>query len=101
MQKKIALILLMAAAVALSQNVASNATYEDMPAVELSNDKLRMTVLTKGSSIVSVVLADDPNKVNPLWDPLRLSREQGRPVTNFNDMIGHFVCVDGFGNPSA
>jgi hypothetical protein len=101
MQKKIALIFTMFVAAALSQNVGRQTSYEQMPAIERSNDKLQLTVLTTWSSIASVVLADDPAKLNPLWNPVRIAREQGRPITQFSGSLGHFVCVDGFGQPSA
>jgi hypothetical protein len=37
--------------------------------------------------------------LNPLWDPARIAREQGRQAA-FTGSAGHFVCVDGFGPPS-
>ena len=41
-------------------------------------------------------LSDDPERLSPLWNPVRLAREAGRkPPAGFS--IGHFVCVDGFG----
>src|SRR5580693_3692228 len=101
MQKKITLIFTMFAAAALSQNVGRTTSYEEMPAVEMSNDKLQLTVLTTGSTIASVVMSDDPGKLNPLWNPIRIAREQGRAMGQFSGSLGHFVCVDGFGQPSA
>jgi hypothetical protein len=60
----------------------------------LFNGKLQLVVLTKGAGIASVVMSDDPEKLNPMWNTL------GRGG-DFNGINGHFVAVDGFGQPSA
>ncbi|MDQ2901467.1 MAG: hypothetical protein M3Y07_16970 [Acidobacteriota bacterium] len=75
---------------------AENTTFEDMPALSLANDRLELKVLPRGSAIASIVLRDDPNKLNPLWDPIRMARELGRKNT-FGGGTGHFLCLDGFG----
>jgi hypothetical protein len=46
-----------------------------------------------------VVLADDPEKLSPLWNPMRMAREVGEKNT-FDSALGHFICVDGFGPTS-
>jgi len=43
--------------------------------------------------------APGSEKVSPLWNPMRMAREQGR-AGSFNPGMGHFVCVDGFGPAS-
>ena len=53
----------------------------------ISNGKVRLTLTTLGATLASIVLSDNPAKLNPLWDPVRIAREQG--------------CVDGFGPASA
>lgn len=79
---------------------AQEATFEGHPAVLLGNDKLELLVLKQGASVASVILRDDPGKVNPLWDPARMARElSGR--SNFSSGTGQFLCVDGFGGVSA
>ena len=70
-------------------------TFEQIPAVVLSNGKLELTVLTTGGALASLVLRDDPEKLSPYWNPSRYARETGRKFTGF--AMGHFVCVDGFG----
>ena len=76
-----------------------NATFDGHPAIALTNDKLELLVLKQGASVASVILRDDPAKLNPLWDPARMSREvNGR--SNFNPGTGQFLCVDGFGGVS-
>jgi hypothetical protein len=74
-------------------------TFEGQPAVTLSNDRLQMTVMVQGSSIASLVMTDDAQKLSPYWNPTRLAREVGRTV-QLTGSLGHFVCVDGFGPAS-
>ncbi len=88
-------VLLSLTAVAWCQN----ASFEGHPAISLANDKLELLVLKQGASVASVILRDDPAKLNPLWDPARMSREvNGR--SNFSSGTGQFLCVDGFGGVS-
>jgi hypothetical protein len=79
----------------------SDATYEKQPAILLDSGKVQVHVLTRGSTIASFALNDDPAKLNPMWNPMRLAREAGREATGGGGGLGHFVCVDGFGQPSA
>src|SRR6516164_6618405 len=75
---------------------AKQATFEGQPAIALSNGKLDIVVTRLGSTLASIVMTDDPEKLNPLWEPARIAREQGRQAA-FTGSAGHFVCVDGFG----
>jgi hypothetical protein len=75
---------------------AQTTTFEGYPAVALSNDKVELRLMTQGSTLASIVLKDDPEKLNPLWDPMRMARELGQPV-HYDGGAGVFVCVDGFG----
>jgi len=93
------LIAAISVAAALAQKGPQPATFEGQPALTLSNDKLQMTIMLQGSAIASLVLTDDAEKLSPLWNPMRLARELGRNSA-FNGTLGHFVCVDGFGQPS-
>jgi hypothetical protein len=79
---------------------AQTTTYEERPAQLLSNGKLNVTVMDTGAILGSVTIASDPSAPNPLWDPARLARENGRQ-SNPGGAMGQFVCVDGFGQPSA
>lgn len=85
---------------ALVAEVEASHAYRGRNAVRLANGSIELVVLKAGGSLVSVTLADDPERVNPMWDSLRADREQGRPE-RLTGGIGHFVCVDGFGQPSA
>lgn len=71
-------------------------TFEEHPALLLSNDKLELTILPQGSTFANLTLADDPEKLSPLWNPARMARELAQKST-FGAAMGHFVCVDGFG----
>src|SRR5215467_11412403 len=92
---RLPLIVLLLSTAAWSQD----ATFEGHPAIQLSNDKLELLVLKQGASVASVILRDDPAKLNPLWQPARMAREvNGR--STFNSGTGQFLCVDGFGGVS-
>src|SRR5581483_311279 len=62
----------------------------------MSNDRMELTILSTGGALANLVLADDPEKLSPFWNPIRMARESGQETT-FGAAIGHFVCVDGFG----
>ena len=55
----------------------------DRQPVNLSNDKLELTVLLRGGTYSRMVLASDPEKTSPLGPG-----------------GGHSLCLDGFGSPS-
>lgn len=74
-------------------------TFEGLDAFLLSNGTLELTVLSQGSTFARVVLADDPEKLSPLWDPTRVAREVGKEHVP-ESAQGHFICVDGFGSVS-
>ena len=73
--------------------------FEDLTSLVLSNDKIALTVIAEGGAMGQIVLADDKEKVNPLWNPYWIARQAGlqRPTSFFR---GHFVCLDGFGPSS-
>ena len=73
--------------------------FEGRAGVEMSNDKLALVILTKGGALASVVLRDDPGRLNPMWNPLRMARDSGT-LRRRGVGSGHFVCVDGFGPTS-
>jgi hypothetical protein len=83
--------------IAFAQNTAPpKTTFEDHPALLLSNGTLELTVLPQGSTFAQVILTDDPEKMSPLWNPIRMAREAGEKNV-FDSALGHFICVDGFG----
>ena len=90
------------ASIAVSQDggTVRSGSFEGQDATIVSNGRLELTVLTQGGGIGSIVITEGGEKLNPLWNPIRLAREAGR-LPSFNGSLGHFVCVDGFGQPSA
>ncbi|MCC7499148.1 MAG: hypothetical protein IT160_16310 [Bryobacterales bacterium] len=95
-----AITLLAAAALTAATERPALADYEGKEAVVLSSDKAEFTILIDGGSIAAAILHDDPARLNPLWNPARMSREAGRPSSQ-SSVFGSWVCVDGFGIPSA
>ncbi len=74
--------------------------------------------MTQGGTLAHLVLKDDPEHLSPLWDPGQFPpavverreggrrRRRSRPGSpgrrgGGNGVQGHFVAVDGFGQPSA
>ncbi|MBM3784279.1 MAG: hypothetical protein FJW30_07945 [Acidobacteria bacterium] len=87
---------LLASVAAFAQRAAE---FETRPATAFENDKLELLVLNKGGAFASLILKDDSEKLNPMWNPAALARMTKGP-SRFGDSIGHFVCVDGFGPTS-
>src|SRR5213594_3704487 len=76
--------------------VLTRVVFEEHPGLVLSNDRLEVTILEQGGAFASLALRDDPDRLNPLWDPARMAREAGQK-RQAGTGVGHFVCVDGFG----
>ena len=93
-------IILICFSVTLTALAQQPVVFEDRPALVLANDKVELTVVTEGGAMAQIVLAEDKEKIKPLWNPYWIARQAGqnRP-TNF--YRGHFVCIDGFGPVSA
>jgi hypothetical protein len=91
---RVATLLVLALTITLAAQ--DKAVWEELPALVLSNDKIELTVLPEGGAMTGLILKDDKEKLNPLWNPYSIARQAklNRP-TNF--YRGHFVCVDGFG----
>jgi hypothetical protein len=93
-------VLLLVAPIAFAQSgQPPQTTFEDLPGFLLSNGALELTVLPTGAAFARVVLTDDPEKLSPLWNPIRMAREAGEK-NEFDGGTGHFICVDGFGEVS-
>src|ERR1700730_5897217 len=78
---------------------AQTVSFEGQPAIVISNGRVSITVLEQGATLASVTLPVAHVAPDPLRNPIRLARENGRSA-EFNGAFGHFVCVDGFGQPS-
>ena len=80
--------------------VAQNSNFDGRPAVILQNDKLELTVLTRGATLANLILRDDAEKLSPYWNTDRALKPNGPPPSPLAGAIGHFLCLDGFGAPS-
>jgi hypothetical protein len=92
--------LLLCVCVTVTAFAQQKTVFEDLPALVLSNDKVALTVISEGGAMAQIVLADDKERINPLWNPYWIARQAGlnRPASFAR---GHFVCIDGFGPVSA
>lgn len=82
-----------------AQTLLSSGSFEGSSSYTMSNGTLELIFLQQGASLASVVLHDDAEKLNPLWNPVRLNRERGRDAGP-SSTTGHLICLDGFGPPS-
>jgi len=64
--------------------------FKGRPSVELSSDRLQVTLLQQGGSVASIVRKDSADHLNPLWDPTGVETAG----------VGHFLCLDAFGPTS-
>ncbi len=80
--------------------VAQTADFDGRPAVILRNDKIELTVLTRGATLANLILRDDAEKLSPYWNTDRALKPNGPPPSPLAGSIGHFLCLDGFGAPS-
>ncbi len=84
-------------AIAVAQvPTVTQGTFDGQPAMVLANGKLELTVSVQGASFTRTVLREDPEGLNPFWDPARMARETGAQA-GFRSAAGHFICADGFG----
>ena len=95
-------VLLLALAVTAASATAQidgDRRHRGRDAIALTSSEIELIVLKRGGAFASLTLASDAERLNPMWDSLRADREQGRNERS-TGAVGHFVCVDGFGQPS-
>lgn len=78
---------------------AADPDYYGLDSIVLESDVLRLQILTTGGPFVDFTLRDDPERLSPMWAPLRAAAESGAEV-QAGRFVGHFICVDGFGPAS-
>jgi hypothetical protein len=82
-----------------AQSVLTDATVYNRRALLLSNDKLELAIATQGGSIIRLLLQGDAGRISPFGNPeLVPAVPDDRKLQG--PMVGHFVCVDGFGPAS-
>ena len=80
--------------------LAESADFDGRPSILLRNDKIELTILTRGATLANLVLRDDPEKLSPYWNMDRAQRAAGSKPATPAGALGHFLCLDGFGAPS-
>ncbi len=97
-----AALLCACAGVLLAQtpSVVKEGTVYNRPVLLLANDKLEVAVVKQGGSMLRIRIQGDPDGLSPFGNPEMVPQvPDGRKLQG--TMVGHFVCVDGFGSPSA
>ena len=94
-----ALIGICALALGQTPSVVKEATVYNRPVLLVGNDKLEVAVVKQGGSMLRLVIQGDPEGLSPFGNPEMVPQiPDNRKLQG--PMVGHFVCVDGFGNPS-
>jgi len=91
-----------AGAVATAQTAPAvkEGTVYSRPVLLVANDKLEMAVVKQGGSILRILIQGDAEGLSPFGNPEKVPQvPENRKFQG--PMVGHFVCVDGFGSPSA
>lgn len=84
---------------AQSVPVVKEANVYNRPVLLVGNNKLEVAVVKQGGSMLRIQLLGDPEGISPFGNPeLVPSVPDNRKLKG--PMVGHFVCVDGFGSPS-
>src|SRR4051794_31220926 len=76
------------------------ATVYKRAVVLVANDKLEVAVVPKGGSMLRILIQGDHEGLSPFGNPEMVPQVAERRKLQ-GPMVGHFVCVDGFGSPSA
>ncbi len=86
-------------AMAQAPSVIKEENVYSLPSYVISSDKLELAVATRGGAMLRLLLQGDPEKLSPFGNPEKLTLNP--PSSRAPQVIGHFVCVDGFGPVSA
>ena len=82
---------------AQTPSVVKDATVYNRPVLLLGNDKLEVAIVKQGGSMLRIQIQGDPQGISPFGNPeLVPGVPDNRKLTG--PMVGHFVCVDGFGS---
>ncbi len=74
-------------------------TVYNRPAVQVENGQLEVAIVKQGGSMLRIRIQGDAQGISPFGNPeLVPSVPENRKLAG--PMVGHFVCVDGFGPPS-
>lgn len=93
--------LLLAAISSPSQtsSVVKDANVYNRAVLLVGNDKLEVAIVKQGGSMLRIQIQGDPQGISPFGNPELVPGVPDNRKLN-GPMVGHFVCVDGFGSPS-
>jgi len=84
---------------AQTSSVVKDATVYNRPVLLLGNDKLEVAIVKQGGSMLRIQIQGDPEGISPFGNPELVPSVPDNRKLN-GPMVGHFVCVDGFGPAS-
>ena len=94
-----ALLMAVLSCFAQPPSVVKDASVYNRPVLLVGNDKLEVAIVKQGGSMLRIQIQGDPQGISPFGNPeLVPGVPDNRKLTG--PMVGHFVCVDGFGSPS-
>jgi hypothetical protein len=79
--------------------VVKEASVYNRPVLLVGNDKLEVAIVKQGGSMLRIRIQSDPQGISPFGNPELVPGVPENRKLN-GPMVGHFVCVDGFGPPS-
>ncbi|HUP03240.1 MAG TPA: hypothetical protein VMU19_04590 [Bryobacteraceae bacterium] len=88
-----------AAAQAQPSLTLKEGTVYNRPVYFISNDKLEVSLVKQGGSMLRILLQGDSDGLSPYGNPEMVPQVPANRKLQ-GTMVGHFVCIDGFGNPS-
>ena len=87
-------------AVAQTAPALKEGTVYNRPVYFVANDKLEVAVVKQGGSMLRILIQGDSVGLSPFGNPEMVPAvPENRKLQG--PMVGHFVCVDGFGSPSS
>ena len=87
-------------AVAQTPPPVKDGTVYNRPVLLVANDKLEVAVVKQGGSMRRILIQGDSQGLSPFGNPEMVPQVPDNRKLQ-GAMVGHFVCVDGFGSPSA
>jgi hypothetical protein len=87
-------------ALAQTPSALKEGTVYNRPVYFVANDKLEVAVVKQGGSMLRILIQGDSQGLSPYGNPEMVPQVPDNRKLQ-GPMVGHFVCVDGFGNPSA
>jgi len=89
-----------AGALAQTSPAVKEGTVYNRPVLLVANDKLEVAVVKQGGSMLRILIQGDSQRLSPFGNPEMVTQVPDNRKLQ-GPMVGHFVCVDGFGSPSA